>query len=283
MKMTKAILRCLILTVSCVVVLPAVCAAEFEFDSSRLATAPRPELPTARLTLKAFEAENILQSFDRFPEKVESAVAITRDRVVELTKSWRLERDPHEGAVFITRRAPTADDAIAVDDAKLKEASVDLLKRLGVPAEEIGRLMTKKLVMRNSDGKQMEVGPAMLLRYKTFVMREINGVAVEGHRAVIGHSPEGSLNRANLLWPATARLGHKLTTKLSIEEIERRAGAALNKEGETAGKVLLRWKYLPTKHASGEVILELVVGAWIAPASRLATEVREINVPVDAN
>jgi hypothetical protein len=84
----------------------------------------------------------------------------------------------------------------------------------------------------------------------------------------------------NLLWPALAREGHKLATRLTVPEITARAAKVLRRSGENQGKVVLRWKYVPIKQASGEVVLRLAVGARIQSAP--GRETREIIVPVDA-
>jgi hypothetical protein len=260
----------------------AALAAGFEFDTSRIQSVPRASLPEKRLTLKAFDTANALRSFAASAEKVESSEAVVGRRVADFTRSWRVERDTSEGSMLIARRAELAETSGTMDREKLMKASTQLLGGFGVPSEEMGAVIARSLMARDSDAEAKEPGPAKLLLYKTFIAREINGVTVEGHRAVITHAPDGSFVRANLLWPPLASGGNKLSTKLTVAEIERRAQAALERERETEGKVLLRWKYVPVKARTGEVALRLVVEAWITPAAPGATETRAINVPVDA-
>lgn len=280
--MTMTTLRVEALIVTCLACTGPTLAAGFEFDTSRIQTFPRASLPERRLKLKAFDTANALRSFAASAEKVESSEAVVGRRVADFTRSWRVERDTAEGSMLIARRGELAETSGTTDREKLMTASTQLLGGFGVPSEEIGAVIAKSLMTRDADGEAKEPGPARLLLYKTYVSREINGVPVEGHRAVVTHAPDGSFVRANLLWPPLAPNGHKLSTKLTTAEIERRAQAALEKERETEGKVMLRWKYVPVKTKTGEVALRLMVEAWITPATPGATEPRAINVPVDA-
>jgi len=257
-------------------------AAAFEFDTSRLDTVPVATLPAMRMKMEAFTTPNVLHSFVTAQEKPESSVRIGASRIADFTTNWRVERDPLEGSLLIARRGQSAGKAVQIDDEKVNKLSLELLAQFGVASEEVGSVVTKHLVARDLETKATEPSRATLLRYKTFITREINGTPVEGHRAVISHVPDGSFYRANLLWPATAPEGHKLRTRLTTPEITKRAEVALTKEGETTGAVLLRWKYLPIKQKTGEVTLELVVEARIKPVGGQATELREINVPIDA-
>lgn len=253
-------------------------AQDFQFDTSRIATPPRATLPQERMTLKAFEASAALRILPE-NEKVEKSQRLSKSRVVEFTRGWRIERDPLEGALLIAQPADNPNTEGTFDESKLREMSVELLKRIGVPRSEIGRVETRSLVASDADGDEKEPGRPQLILYKTFVIREINGVPVEGHRAVVSHTPAGSLHRANLLWPALAGSGHRLETKLTVPQITARASEVLRRNGEQKGKVSLRWKYVPVRQQSGEVALRLVVGARIQSAP--GTEPREITVPVD--
>lgn len=253
-------------------------AQGFQFDTSGIATAPKAELPKERMTLKAFEASTALRALPE-PERVEKSERVG-SRIVQFTRNWRIERDPIEGALLLAQPTENPRTEGETEEGKLREASLALLARIGVPQSEIGRVMTRSLVASDSDGDQKEPGRPQLILYKTFVVREINGVPVEGHRAVVSHTPAGSLHRANLLWPAVARQGHKLATRLTVPQITERATEVLRRSGERQGKVLLRWKYVPVKQASGEVVLRLAVGARIRSVP--GRETREITVPVDA-
>jgi len=253
-------------------------AQGFQFDTSRIAERPRAELPKERMTLKSFEASTALRALPE-QEKVEKSERIA-SRIVEFTRSWRIERDPIEGALLLAQPAENPRTEGEGDERKLRDASVSLLARLGVPQNEIGRVVTRSLLASDSDSDQKEPGRPQLILYKTFVVREINGVPVEGHRAVVSHAPSGALHRANLLWPALAREGHKLATRLTVPEITVRAAEVLRRSGENQGKVVLRWKYVPIRQPSGEVVLRLAVGARIQSVP--GRETREITVPVDA-
>jgi len=253
-------------------------AQGFQFDSSRIATPPKATLPQERMTLKAFEGSTALRTLPE-NEKVEKSQRLGRSRVVEFTRSWRIERDPMEGALLIAQPADAPNTEGTFDESKLRGMSVELLEKIGVPRSEIGRVATRSLLASDADGDEKEPGRPQLILYKTFVIREINGVPVEGHRAVVSHTPAGSLHRANLLWPAIASQGHKLATRLTVPQITARAAEVLRKNGEQKGRVSLRWKYVPVKQENGEVVLRLAVGARIQSAP--GTEPREITVPVD--
>lgn len=252
-------------------------AQDFQFDTSRIATPPRATLPQERMTLKAFEASTALRALPE-NEKVEKSQRLGKSRIVEFTRNWRIERDPMEGALLIAQPADNPNTEGTFDESRLREMSAALLAKIGVPRSEIGRVTTRSLVASDADGDK-KPGPPQLILYKTFLIREINGIPVEGHRAVVSHTPAGSLHRANLLWPALASQGHKLATRLTVPQIEARASEELRRNGERKGKVSLRWKYVPVKQALGEVVLQLAVGARIQSAP--GTEPREITVPVN--
>jgi hypothetical protein len=136
-------------------------------------------------------------------------------------------------------------------------------------------------MMRDLVPEEKAPRAATLLRYKTFVTRHVNGIPVEGHRAVISYATDGSFYRANLLWPPIASKGHQLSTTLGTAQIAQRTQAALSREGEASGQAILRWKYLPVKTTTGEVTLRLVVAARITPKyPEYGAERREINVEV---
>jgi len=253
-------------------------AQGFQFDTSRLATVPKAELPRERMSLRAFEAAPTLRAIGA-QEKVEKSERLSRSRVAEFIGSWRVERDPLEGSLLIASTREMVSSGGETDEMKLRAMSIDLLNRIGVPQSELGRIQVRSLMTTDAEGKEEPTRP-QLLTYKTFVTREINGIPVEGHRAVVSHAPSGELHRANLRWPALASTGHKLTTRLSVQQITERASEVLKREGEREGKVLLRWKYVPMKQSSGEVALVLAVGARIQPKPGM--EPREITVPVDA-
>jgi len=259
-----------------------VSAQNFQFDTSRIEKKPSATLPALRLKPGAFETTNILRAFAGTTEQVERRERIGPTRLIEFTKNWRVERDPIEGALLVAHLTPAGENVVTTPEGARRQSSVQRLSQFGIPSTEVGRVITKNLVTRDLDANATQPGDAKLLRYKTFIMREINGIPVEGHRAVISQAPSGAFHRANLVWPATAPTGHRLTTRLTTAEITKRAEAALVRENVNEGSVLLRWKYVPVKQQTGAVTLQLMVGARIKPKTPAATEAREINVPVDA-
>ena len=209
-------------------------------------------------------------------EPIESMERLPGERQALFTKTWRVEPHRAEGALLITRTDEPPLAPKTVDIPRLERESVARLQRLGIPSTEIGAVATRRLFSADNDGRAVDA--PTLQRYKTFVRRELNGIPVEGHRAVVTHGPGGDFVRANMLWPAIAREGHVATTRMRTPEIVRLAESALRKEGEETGAVKLNWKYVPVKRANGEVVLHLAVAAHIQPKSEKGTEPREVTV-----
>lgn len=87
-----------------------------------------------------------------------------------------------------------------------------------------------------------EAGKPTVHRYKTLIQRALNGVRVEGHRAVVSPGTDGRFARVLVKWPPLAREGHQPRTPLTLAEVEQRALVALKAEGVTSGRVKLAWK-----------------------------------------
>ena len=121
-----------------------------------------------------------------------------------------------------------------------------------------------------------------MFAHKTFVFRQVLGVPVEAHRAVVTHALDGTFQRALIKWPALAASGHLLHTRLSRAEIERLALDALAREGVTDGAIALRWRYVATPTTTGEVVLRLSVAARVPSVSGIEadSEPRDIDVDV---
>src|SRR5262249_41499167 len=79
----------------------------------------------------------------------------------------------------------------------------------------------------------------------------INGVRVEGSRAVVTHSLDGAVHRMLVRWPALAAAGHRLRTGLKASQIETRAVQALQAAGETGGAGVGAWEHGPARGAGG--------------------------------
>jgi hypothetical protein len=253
----------------------------FTFDSTELAQAPSGPLPTALLRQTAFSDANIqrslLQTTEPFTVSGELATRTELD-----SQSWHVERDAQNGRVLVVRKHEGG-AALPQDEALLQRGSLERLQRWGIPSGELGPIRQVQLLAQAQDGSLLEA-PATT-RYKTFVMRAINGIRVEGHRAVVTHSLDGTFQRAVLKWPAIATGGHRLYTRLTPAEIETRATDALVRAGELGGPVRLSWKYVPTQLTSGEVSLTLMVSASmpsLTDSDGTTEEPRVVDVDVSA-
>lgn len=122
-------------------------------------------------------------------------------------------------------------------------------------------------------------------RLKGFVKRVVNGVRVQGHRAVVTFTPDGELQRVLAHWPPLAAQGHKLHTALPPGQIVLRAQAALRARGITRGNARLDWAYVPSPQANGEVVLTLSAMVEL-PSRQLSDgtdeESRLLAIDVDA-
>jgi hypothetical protein len=254
----------------------------FTFDSTGIAQAPAATLPSARLTLASFQDALITRSLINTTEPFTQGTPVGQRTQMDGAE-WSYEKDVSLGQVLVVRKTPSG-PAANVDEAVLQRLSLTRLNTWGIPNAEMGPILQRRSIGESQDGTAptttMEVH-----RYKTFVLRAINGVRVQGHRAVVTHMPDGTFNRALVKWPALSSSGHLLRTRLSTAEIEARADVALRAAGETGGAVTLRWKYVATPLTTGEVALKLTVGALTSPAASTAgtgDEAREITVDVDA-
>lgn len=265
-------------------VAPAAASAQaltgFTFDTTGIARPPTGSLPTERLTQRAFDDALITRGLIQTTEPFTPGLNL--GQVTEqVAASWKFEKAAAEGALMVLKTAPIG-PAVTVDEAVLQRGATERLGRWGLPSSEIGRVVSRRMLSQDADGTAL--APERVFRYKTFVHRAINGVPVEGHRAVVTHGVDGSFVRAFIKWPALAPSSHLLRSRLSTTEIQSRAATALRAEGETAGLVRLRYKYVPTQLPSGEVTLTLKVGARLAPDPTATnnSEAREIDVEVDA-
>jgi hypothetical protein len=256
----------------------------FEFDLSKVSVPPNPALPATRLTLKAFDPANISRSMLSSQEILKFTPTRVGSREEASTAKWSLERNLSAGHLNIIGQLEPTAAPVVQDEARLQTAALTRLANFGIPKGEIGTVLQRRSMMQSQDGTNSSPGRPVLHRYKTFVFRSINGIPVIGHRAVISHAPDGSFHKALVQWPALAATGNALRTALSVKEIQTRASEALVKEGESSGRVALRWKYLPTALASGEVTLKLVVGAKMAgvAGTELTEEPHEVDVDVAA-
>ncbi|MEO6576273.1 MAG: hypothetical protein ABIP89_20645 [Polyangiaceae bacterium] len=248
------------------------------FNASDIATNPAANLPASPLTQRAFTIANVqrslLQSGDSFATTLRAG---SRDFLD--SSAWHAEIDATGGQILATLNADEG-RPFPQDERLLQSAALQRLASFGIPSEELAMTMQRKSMTMDED--LGTYGPAMVDGYKTFVVRSLNRVRVRGHRAVVTHGADGSFRRALIKWPALAASGHLLRTPLSTAEIVVRAERAVRAEGITVGNVSLKWQYLPTTLATGEVTLTLAVVA-VVPTTTETQEPRLVDVQIDAS
>lgn len=254
----------------------------FTFDTRGIEVHPAAEIPATRLTVSAFQDAAVTRSLLRTTERFDT-VSTLGNRVNQNSLSWHLEKDNTTGQIFAFRGVPEG-AAVRIDEAQLQSNSTALLTGWGVGAGETGRVVQRRLMQRGEEAG-VETRAGTVFRYKTFFFRAINGVPIEGHRAVITWARDATLRRVLLNWPAIASSGHRMRTGLTTEQITSRAVDALRAAGESSGAVRLRWKYVPTLLTTGEVVLTLTVSARLAGSTDTdgtTEEAREVDVDVSA-
>ena len=253
----------------------------FRFDRTLLAERPSGQLPAQRLGVEAFAPENVTGALLGTQEAFDDSRSISR-RLIAESAGWHYEQNFERGRILVLSKAkPGA--ARPLRRLAVRRQAMQRLVRFGIPLAEVARVVQTSSMRQDRDGDE-NVGEPELHRHKTFVWRGIEGVPIEGHRAVVTHTPDGAFHRALIKWPALAADGHRLGSDLPDLEIERRAVNALRESGESHGDVSLRWVYIPTLTAQGTVTVELKVIARIAEAQHedYTEEPRLIEVNVDA-
>ncbi|RKI74009.1 hypothetical protein D7X55_03625 [Corallococcus sp. AB049A] len=252
----------------------------FIIDSTAIATPPTGSLPTTLLPSTAFGEAMVQRGLVGTTEPFTQTETLG-SRANQESTSWKLERDPSEGQVLVLNKAGSGPET-PQEPALLQREALARLQRWGIPTAELGPVRQVKSFTQSEDPAGLET-PA-LHRHKTFVMRAINGIRVEGHRAVVSHGADGSFQRALISWPALGRSGHLLHTRLTTAQIEQRAREALWAEGETTGPVHLSWKYVPSRLSTGDWALTLKVAARMPPVTGTTSteEPRVIDVDVSA-
>jgi len=252
----------------------------FEIDSTALQQRPTGGLPAPRLTAQAFGLTQIATSLIQTTETFQDTGMAGSRRFLE-SPTWFLEVDDRQGSVLVLRKVPGGSPS-PQDESQLLGGALARLQAWGIGQGEMGPALQRRLMKQDHDDGGAPTQP-FLLRYKTFVRQAINGVPVEGHRAVVTHHLDGSFHRAYISWPPLSAGGHLLHSQMSIPDIEARATAALNAAGETAGQVKLYWKYVPVLQPSGEATLVLKVSARLAAETQpdVTEEPRIIDVDVD--
>lgn len=257
-------------------------AQGFVIDSSALERRPRGVLPEVPLPVEAFDPQRVQRVFAETDERLDPALSFG-PRLVTTGAGWHIENDSTRGMVLVSRSDLGGQPVAPPDPPRMEAAALQRLAAWGIRADEVSRVLQRQLLAQDR-GDDGQVGDPVVHRHKTFVFRGIDGVPVEGHRAVVTHREDGTFQRALVGWPPLARQGHRLTSRLEVAEIERRTRETLRMAGETEGQVQLRWKYVPTLQADGTVTVELVASARLAHVDHdeLTEEAQVFDIPVDA-
>ncbi len=252
--------------------------ASYLYDVSGLSITPPAQLPPGlRLRTADFAPQTIARALIRTQESF-TQVATAGESTSSESASYKLEVDNSQGRILVLSKL-AGGPAAEVLETDLTQQSLARLAAWGVVGDETGPVLARR-TLRDDSSSAPATGP-VLHRYKTFVDRSIGGIPVQGHRAVLSYTPGGVFHRALLIWPPLAASGHTLSSALSIDEIKQRTTEVLHNEGCASGLVKLRWKYLPTLQASGEVTLQLVVAAKSRAAvqkSGIGEELREFDI-----
>ncbi|RKH21762.1 hypothetical protein D7X74_00065 [Corallococcus sp. CA047B] len=252
----------------------------FTFDSTAIATPPSGGLPSVLLTRTAFEDAAVHRALLETSESFSLTGGLASRRDHE-SLTWKLERNPFSGSLLALRKTESG-PATPQEPALLQRRALARLQAWGIPSAEMGPVRQVQALFQNEESRV--VGAPELLSHKTFVLRALNGIRVEGHRAVVTHGVDGAFQRTLIKWPPLARQGHLLRTRLTPAEIEQRASEVLLREGETAGPVRLFWRYVPTELSTGEVTLTLQVSAAMPSFTGASSteEPRVVDVDVSA-
>ncbi len=227
-------------------------------DVAGLKTVPTLAAPAARLLPEAFDLGHVQRDLLRDDGLLEMKGQL-RDRTRSESSAFAIEVDPVKGTLLAIRKDALG-AAADLDEAAVTEDAKDRLRDFGIPDEEIGGVITRRLLGEDSSREARSEGPR-LVAYKTFVTRGFGGVVVPGHRAVVTHSPDGSLRKVLVKWPALANVGHRLTTPLTLAAIKDRVATRLTESGRPQGRAVLGWMQEPTVGEDGSVRLTLKVAA----------------------
>lgn len=245
-------------------------------DSSALTPIPGGTIPTARLTRSAFTSQTIARGLIQTGEAMARVDALG-SRTTDDSANWSLETDGQRGTLLVLRKheggAPVTSDPVM-----LQRDAVARLNSWGLPSTELGRVLQRRAAVLDDDDPERP----RLFAHKTFAFRQVLGIPVEEHRAVVTHALDGTFQRALIRWPPLAASGHLLHTRLTRDQIERLALATLARENITNAAVTLRWRYLAELMPTGEVKLRLSVAAHVpSPATEeIGGEPRDIDVDV---
>jgi hypothetical protein len=246
-------------------------------NSSALFDVPASGIPAQRLKRETFDAATIRRGLIQSDEAFQVGTQLG-SRVEHDAGSWKFEVDAGRGQVLALRKTPGG-PASQQDPVGLERKAAARLNAWGIPSAEMGKGLQQRVMQQDLE-RGASPSAARIQSHKTFFFRTLNGIRVEGHRAVISHDTDGTFYRALIKWPALASSQHRLHTRLSRAEVEERARALLEREGITHGAAHLEWQYTPTELGGGEVALTLQ--ARVRVSNDTLGEPRVYEVDVDA-
>ncbi|MBL8952846.1 MAG: hypothetical protein JNK82_18850, partial [Myxococcaceae bacterium] len=194
--------------------------SRYTLDSTRLTPAASQVAPVKALRAEALTGQNVSAALLRAPVSP-SVFKTVGTRTEYRVMDWELETDSATGRIMANRVAAVA-AAAPQNELLLRADSLARLGELGVDPAEVGEVAQRKVMTESREDGVMTSAPE-LHSYKTFIARSINGIPVQGHRAVLTHAKDGSLRKVLVAWPALATTGHRLTSRLSLTQVKTRA------------------------------------------------------------
>lgn len=243
-------------------------------DVAKLDIIPEIQAPAARFPFEQLSAERVSSDLLRQDSPL-VRVGEMKSRARYENNEYSIEVDAVKGTVLAVRKEARS-EAGNVDEAELQKDALLRLADFGIPEEEIEGAVTKRLLGQDDTRDTKAIAPR-LVAYKTFITRGLGGVRVAGHRAVVTHSPDGSLRKVLMKWPALNEYGHKLRVPVSLGEVKERVASRLTETGRAPSRAALSWTQEANVDAQGRVALTLKVAA-VLPAKDHGEVVEEPEI-----
>lgn len=265
-------------------------ASALFIDASALETQLSAQVDLSPMNWNAFEPTAIAESFLRTEDSLTRRGTLANRRVYLSGAEWWVELNSEKGSFVAERQESTSNAAGSLEALSLlpvanrEDVQADAVNRLldwGIPHEEAGMILPRAINVAgvSEDG---EVTEDLLHSHKIFAFRAIDGIRVEGHRAVLTYNRDGSFQRARVHWPVLAAEGHRLRTELSTQEIVERARLAISRTGAPLEVASVQLTFEPNLNTEGEVTLTLKAQASFDELSNNQIGER-IVVDVDVN
>lgn len=171
--------------------------------------------------------------------------------------------------------------AATLDEAGLRSHSLRLLRDLGLPDSEIGRVHQTRIIKENARERV-----ARTHAHTTIVDRAFHGIRVRGSRAAVVHDLDGSVKHLTVQWPPTAppgTSGAQWSTRMSPEAIRERAAARLDALGLAHRPATLRYQYVPVDGRSGSegAVFALKATAFVGVDESRDELQRPVEIDID--